>query len=163
LNRGSKLALGVLVALIVLFAAAKLHYAGRPPIVLPAADCNAELWNHVYERDRLRVIAECTAVEGRVVYVRHAEDGDLHIALDPDQKSVLNLINVIHAHRTLVVESICEHLPENAAAQAACSNFHRAVTVPAAGDHVRVTGAYVIDTDNGWAEIHPVSMIDVPR
>jgi hypothetical protein len=28
------------------------------------------------------------------------------------------------------------------------------------GAHVRATGTYVIDSHNGWAEIHPVSRIE---
>src|SRR5438445_1077322 len=64
---------------------------------------------HVYEKERLHVVAECTAVEGRLISLHAALDGDLHIALDPERKSVLNLVNVMHAHGALVVEVICEH------------------------------------------------------
>jgi len=28
------------------------------------------------------------------------------------------------------------------------------------GEHVRVTGTYVLDSHNGWTEIHPVTRID---
>jgi len=153
----------VLLALAGLLVVARLRYAGRAPARLPAANCDGQLWRHVNERERLEVIEECTAVEGKVVSRHRASDGDLHIALDPEDKSVLNLINVVHGRRTLVVEVICEHPPADAANQAACGDFRSQVTIPGVGDRVRVTGAYVTDRDNGWREIHPVTRIDVLR
>jgi hypothetical protein len=102
---------GLAAALVALFLMAKLHYAGKPTVKLPAENCNADQWKHVYEAERLHVIEACTAVEGRVVSIRRASDEDLHIGLDPDHKSVLNLTNVIHADGHLVVEVICDHTP----------------------------------------------------
>ena len=160
MGRLTKFAL-FLLAVVALAVHAKLHFRGKPQEVLPASDCDASLWNHTYEKERLHIIADCTAVEGRVVGVRQAEDGDLHISLNPDRKSVLNLVNVIHAHRTLVVELVCEHPPKEDPARAACGDFHPAITVPRMDDRVRIIGAYVTDTDNGWNEIHPVSRIEV--
>lgn len=152
--------LGILVLLIGIFIAAKMRYPGKAVMKLPASTCNADLWNHVYEKNRLKVIEECTSVEGRVVSLHESKDGDLHIALDPDAKSVLNLLNAIHAHRTLVVEAVCDHAPEGEEAMHACAGFHSQIIAPALGDRVRVTGAYVVDRDNGWTEIHPVSRIE---
>ena len=152
--------LGILVLLIGIFVAAKTRYSGKAVVKLPATNCNADLWDRVYEKNRLRVIEECTSVEGRVVSLHQSKDGDLHIALDPDAKSVLNLINAIHAHRTLVVEAVCDHAPEGEEATRACEGFHSQIVAPALGDRVRVIGAYVVDRDNGWAEIHPVSRIE---
>jgi hypothetical protein len=152
--------LGVVVLLISIFMAAKMRYSGTAVVKLPPTNCNADLWNRVYEKDRLKVMEECTSVEGRVVSLHQSKDGDLHIALDPDAKSVLNLINAIHAHRTLVVEAVCDHAPEAEEARHACASFHSSIVAPVLGDRVRVTGAYVVDRDNGWTEIHPVSRID---
>ena len=152
--------LGILMFLIVLFIAAKMRYSGRAVVKLPAANCNVDLWDHVYEKNRLRIIEECTSIEGRVVSLHQSEDGDLHIALDPDAKSVLNLVNAIHAHRTLVVEAVCDHTPGGEEAMHACTGFHSQIISPTLGDRVRVTGAYVVDRDNGWTEIHPVSRIE---
>src|ERR1700757_2858063 len=163
LSRTSKLALAVVLAIVAGFAALKLRYAGKAPVSLPAENCDAALWKHVYEKERLHVITECTVVEGRVVSLRRSPDGDLHIALDPANKSVLNLINLIHAHGTLVVEAICDHEPTDDAARTACKDFHPQLLPPNPGDRVRVTGAYVNDTDNGWNELHPVSRIEVLR
>jgi hypothetical protein len=153
----------MLVALAALFLMARLRYPGKTTVELPAGNCKADLWKHVYGAERLRVIAACTAVDGRVVSVRRESDGDLHIALDPDQESVLNLVNAIHAHGDLVVEVICEHAPSDADAGNACAAFTSQVTIPRIGDRVRVTGAYVTDRDNGWNELHPVTRIDILR
>jgi hypothetical protein len=153
--------LGALVLLIAALFAAKMRYRGEAPMKLPATDCNAALWDHVYERERLKVIEACTAVEGRIVSIHQSKDGDLHIGLDPDAKSVLNLVNVMHAHRTLVVEAVCDHPSNLAKVEQACSGFHSEIIVPAMGARVRVTGAYVTDRDNGWNEIHPVSRLEL--
>jgi hypothetical protein len=150
--------------LIVLFSAAigvMLRYPGKTSIKLQPAQCDAALWQHVYEKERLNVHEQCTAVEGRVASLDRSSDGDLHIGLDPDRKSVLNLINVIHGHRELVVEVVCGHPPTRKAAQAACANYRSQVKVPQVGDRIRVTGSYVTDRDMSWNEIHPVTRIDI--
>jgi hypothetical protein len=83
----------VLVVLAALLLVAKLRYAGKAPVKLPTESCDTSLWRHVYEKNRLQVIEACTAAEGRVTSVFESEDGDLHIALDPRDKAVLNLMN----------------------------------------------------------------------
>lgn len=142
---------------------ARIRYPGKPLIVLPAENCSSDLWNHVYDKGRLHIIQQCTAVDGRVVFIHYNADGDVHIALDPEDKSVLNLVNAMHAHRQLVVEAICDHPPSpmNSYAQAACKDFRSAITIPKVGDRIRVTGSYVTDRDNGWNEIHPATRIEV--
>jgi hypothetical protein len=154
----------MLAALFVIFASyfvARVRYAGKAPVKLPAQNCDSTLWNHINQKERLNVIEECTAVEGRVVSLHRNADGDIHIALDPDQKSALNLVNLIHAHGDLVVEIICEHTPVDAANQAACGAFHSSITLPNVGDRIRVTGSYVTDRDNGWNEVHPVTRLEL--
>jgi hypothetical protein len=153
--------LAVLAALAAAFLVLQLRYPGRAPVRLPAESCDAGLWKHVYRPERLKVLEACTEVEGRVVSLVREKDGDLHIALDPDQKSVVNLMNLIHGRGRLVVESVCDHPPAGGAAAAACAGFTPSVSIPAAGDRVRVTGAYVTDVENGWNEIHPVTRIEV--
>ncbi len=161
LSRRSRILPALLMVVIALFLLAKHRYEGKASIKLQAENCDRDLWNHVYERGRLQVVEPCTAIQGRVVSLHRATDGDLHIALDPEVKSVLNLVNVMHAHGTLVVEVICEHSPANAGDKAACGIFHSHITIPSVGDRVRVTGAYVIDRDNGWNEVHPVTRIEI--
>ena len=163
LKRRSVRILIVLATLGALFLMARLRYAGKPTVELSAGDCDADLWRHVYRADRLRVVARCTSVDGRVTSLDRGQDGDLHIALDPDHASILNLVNAIHGHRQLVVEVICEHTPADRDAAAACAAFTARVTVPKVGDRVRVTGAYVTDRETGWNEIHPATRIEILR
>jgi hypothetical protein len=153
----------VLLTLIALFIAARLRYPGKATVKLPPVDCNADLWKHVYSPERLGVIEACTAVAGRVVSVHRAVDGDLHIGLDPEQKSTLNLTNVMHAQRHLIVEVVCDHPSVKNQAGPACEGFASSITAPNVGDRIRVTGAYVTDRDNGWNEIHPVTHIETLR
>ncbi len=143
--------------------AAMIRYPGKAVVQLRSQDCDAGLWKHVYQKERLQVRQVCTVVEGRVVSMERSSDGDLHIGLDPRQKSVLNLINVVHSHSELVVEVIREHPPVKDPAKAACAGFHSKITIPAVGNLIRVTGAYVTDRDLGWNEIHPVTRIDIIR
>ena len=163
MSRISRITLAVLVALIALFLMPRLRYAGKAPVKLQAENCDPDLWKHVHEKERLHVIEECTAVEGRVVSLRRASDGDLHIGLDPENKSVLNLVNVMHVHGELVLEVICEHTPVHAGNKVACGAFHPQIMIPNVGDHVRVTGAYVTDRHHGWNEVHPVTRIEILR
>jgi hypothetical protein len=149
----------VLVAAGVLVLVVRARYPGKVTLRLPASECNADLWKNVGEPERLHVIAACTSVEGQVVSVYRASDGDLHIELDPYDKSVLNFVNVMHAHGHLVVEIICEHTPEDAGAVAACAGLTSQVMVPQINDYIRVTGSYVTDRETGWNEIHPVTRI----
>ena len=155
--------LAVLGALVAAFLLLKLRYPGKAPVKLPAESCDAALWKRVYRPERLRVLEACTAIEGRVVSLEREGDGDLHIVLDPDQKSVLNLVNAVHARGHLVVESVCDHAPAGGAATAACAGFAPQVTIPNTGDRVRVIGVYVTDRDIGWNEIHPVTRIEILR
>ena len=153
----------LLVAIVIFVFAAWVRYPGRAPVKLAVEQCDARLWNRVYEKDRLEVVEPCTAVEGRVKSVHFNEDGDVHIGLDPDQPSVLNLMNATHGGRELVVEIVCDHLPPRAPARATCAGYQPQVTPPKVGDRIRVTGAYVTDRDNGWREVHPVTRIEVLR
>jgi hypothetical protein len=79
-----------------------------------------------------------------VVQVRHEPDGDLHIdvALDAAYSTLIDEVNSSEQHGALLVEFMPRdggHLP-----------------VPAVSDHLRLTGAWVDDTDHGWNELHPV-------
>lgn len=161
MQRSARLRVGILAAVALCLVAVWLRYPGKAPAKLPTENCDSALWEHVYQKERLRVVQACTVVEGRVKSVWREHDGDLHIALDPAEKSVLNIFNLVHAHRTLVVEIICEHDASGDVARAACGGLRSQVTIPSPGDRLRVTGAYVVDKDNGWMEIHPVTRIEV--
>lgn len=115
------------------------------PIVRPAA-CRApgDVLAGVWHPSRLRVLADCQRAVGRVITVRHEQDGDLHfnLATDPAYDFLLNEGNLSMQGGVLVVEFMPRdggHLP-----------------APTVGDHLTVTGAWVYDADQGWNELHPV-------
>jgi hypothetical protein len=122
--------------------------------------CDAELWQHIYHPDRLQVIHSCMTVRGRVDAVRQEPDGDLHILL-ATRPALVNSANVTYEHGDLVLEEICQGPVTQADAIDACQGVPHNLTVPAAGDRVKVTGSYVLDADHGWMEIHPVTRLTV--
>jgi hypothetical protein len=122
--------------------------------------CDAALWQHVYHPDRLQVIHSCMTVRGRVDAVRQEPDGDLHILL-ATRPALVNSANVTYQHGDLVLEEICQGPVTQADAIDACQGVPHNLTVPSAGDRVRVTGSYVLDADHGWMEIHPVTKLTV--
>jgi hypothetical protein len=114
-------------------------------------DCRApnDVLAGVYHPERLRVLAPCRIAAGSVVRVRHEPDGDLHIdvALDAAYSSLIDEVNRSERDGALVVEFMARdggHLP-----------------TPAVGDHIRLTGAWVDDTDHGWNELHPVWSVQI--
>jgi hypothetical protein len=130
-----------------------------------AGGCNAELWDHVYNKSRLHIVHGCIAVTGTIRHIKREADGDKHIqlAVDPEFSKLLNARNKTAQGGTLIVETICEAPPTQDAAEIACRDFHSPVAVPKAGSKVRVIGSYVLDRATGWMEIHPASSIEVLR
>jgi hypothetical protein len=130
--------------------------------VAVASGCDTELWNHVWHKTRLHIVETCIAVTGTVKHVKRESDGDDHIqlAVDPEFLKLLNEKNKTAQGNTLILEPICQGPVTQADAEAACHDFHSAVDIPAAGAKIRVVGSYVLDTNGGWMEIHPVSSIE---
>lgn len=128
-----------------------------------ASACDASLWNHVYHSYRLTVLKSCTTVTGTIDHIIHEKDGDTHIRLklDTAYTSMLNSKNVSDQYGDLVLEPVCEESPTQTDAIGACTGYRSDVVVPAVGTHVGVNGSYVLDTDHGWNEIHPVTSITV--
>jgi hypothetical protein len=107
----------------------------------------------VYHSKRLTVRASCKTGAGTVVHVKQESgsggDGDLHIQLklDPAYVSLRNAKNVSLQGGNLVVEYMPRdggHLPK-----------------PAVGEHLVLKGAWVLDTQHGWQELHPVWSVTV--
>ena len=127
-------------------------------------ECNPSFWDHVYNPQRLQVIDMCTSVSGIVETMRGEDDGDYRIglALDSEYAYMINDANRKSQHGNLVVEIICQLKVTDLDAKKACSNFVHTVYIPMLGMHVKVTGSYVLDKDHfGWAEIHPVTKLEV--
>jgi len=86
-------------------------------------------------------------------------DGDVHLRLNLDQaySNLSNSANDQYQYGNLVVEIICVNQPSQTDAIPACQNYTNQIPVPSPGQHITITGPYVLDSDHyNWAEIHPV-------
>jgi len=128
----------------------------------PAGGCDASLWNHVYNPTRLQQLAPCTSVTGVIDESSVDPDGDQHflLKLDPGQDTLVNKRNGKKKGGDIVLEIVCANPTTMKKAKSACKGYTNPIAIPAVGTHVRATGSYVIDSHNGWAEIHPVSKIE---
>ena len=121
--------------------------------------CDASLWNHVYDPTRLQQLAPCLSVTGVIDESDADPDGDQHflLRLDPGQDTLVNKRNRKKKGGDIVLEIVCANLTTMKKAKSACAGYRNPIAIPAVGAHVRATGTYVLDTHNGWTEIHPVS------
>jgi hypothetical protein len=139
-----------------------------------AGGCDAGLWDHVYNPERLVVKQKCISVTGTIVDatnkkrkdgVRKEADGDTHgwLKVDPQFKTLLNAGNVIDEGGNLVFEIVCNFGVSQADAKSSCSaSYHTPVILAPVGSHVRIMGSYVQEKNHAkWMEIHPVSSITV--
>ena len=124
-----------------------------------ATGCDASLWNHVYSPKRLQQLAPCISVTGVIEESSVDDDGDQHflLKLDPGQDKLLNKRNQKKKSGDIVLEIVCANPTTMKKPKSACAGYTNPIRIPAVGEHVKATGTYVIDTHNGWAEIHPVS------
>jgi hypothetical protein len=138
-------------------------------------DCSgaAALQKHIYKPDRLVEQKPCITVKGIIRKKLKEGDGDFHVRLelDPDQPSdlLLNARNKKGQHGFFVFEPICVNNVTQASAKKACAaksptnHWKQKISLPNVGDHVEVTGVFVLDQEggHGWLEIHPVTAIKV--
>jgi hypothetical protein len=128
----------------------------------PAAGCDPSLWKHIYHSYRLEILNPCIQATGTVDAIRREADGDLHVLVHLDAGQALtNEVNDQDQHGGLVVEPVCVHPPTQTDAKPSCEGFvdHSGMTGIRVGDHVAVLGAWVLDHEHGWNEIHPVTRI----
>jgi hypothetical protein len=60
----------------------------------------------------------------------------------------------------LVIEAVCMNKVSVKKVGNTCKGYINNIELPNIGDHVKVTGSLVIDSHNGWAEIHPITRIE---
>jgi hypothetical protein len=120
--------------------------------------------SHVYSPNRLKLLSACVTVTGVIDAIRIEKDGDLHILLrlDPGQAKYINVKNAAE-NGDLVLEPVCVRAPTQSDAVAACAGFRNRLRMPAVGAHVFATGAWVLDQDHGWLEIHPLFAFGAAR
>jgi hypothetical protein len=158
-------ALGVTLLLILFFAAVASAQS--------SSSCDAKLWKHVYNPQRLKIHDACISVTGTIVDathgkrkdgLRHEGDGDTHgwLKLDPLFRNLLNAGNKSDEDGNLVFEVICKYRVTQKDAILACRDFPSNIKIPPVGTRVRITGSYVQDQEHAkWMEIHPVTSIEV--
>jgi len=90
-------------------------------------------------------------------------DGDQHflLKLDPGQDSLVNKRNAKKKGGDIVLEIVCANPTKMKKVKSACTGYTNPIAIPSVGKHVTATGTYVLDTHNGWVEIHPVSRLEV--
>lgn len=147
---------------------AGLHAA--PVATAARSACRSDPLANVYHPSRLDVLAACTTVSGTVESVRHEDDGDVHfdLGLDAPYRSMLDAENDSEQHGWLVIEIVPADEPgcvKGEPPRPASGSYDYGICTgadeqtPGVGEHVWVTGPYVIDTFHGWAEIHPAWQI----
>jgi hypothetical protein len=122
----------------------------------------------VHNPDRLQVLDPCKHATGVVVDVAHEDDGDYHVwfKVDPGLEYLLNPENHFQARPALLAEITpdCPEATNPPDAQSAARCPKSTLPIPAIGDHIAIDGPWVLDTDHGWREIHPVDSIRIlPR
>ena len=55
-----------------------------------------------------------------------------------------------------LIEPVCEGKITQQDAQAACAGYANPIRVPPVGTRVTAVGAYVLDNQHGWMELHPL-------
>ena len=125
--------------------------------------CDPNIWKYVYDPTRLEVIDKCMTATGVIEESSADDDGDQHmlLKLDAGQENLLNKKNIKEKNGYLVIEAVCMANITNPKVGGACKGYVNHVQLPEVGNHVKVTGSYVIDSHNGWAEIHPITKIQV--
>ncbi len=131
----------------------------------PPPTCDASLISHLHDPQRLQIMQSCVTVTGVVMDQHASDDGDydVPIAPDPEFANLLNDGNKSKLNGWLQVEVICQapihaDVPDS---YRACANYTGNVTVPPVGAHIQATGAYTLDHDHGWMEVHPASVITI--
>ena len=137
----------------------------------------------VYLSGRLRELDRCQMVSGTVDCLKLEPDGDYHVRLrvDPQYAALLRPANRLQTCAGepgphLVVEIIPQH-PQGVLFRTNNADAGGFIdpAIPKPGEHITVTGPYVIDTNSlhrilyqgqaaeNWAEIHPAWAIRADR
>ncbi len=127
------------------------------------AACNQQYWTYVYNPERLEILDKCKTVTGVIEESSANEDGDQHmlLRLDKGQDHLVNERNLMKKQGDLVIEAVCANKVLRRKVGNTCEGYINKIQIPQIGQHVSVSGSYVIDSHNGWAEIHPIMKLQV--
>ncbi|GAC1424619.1 MAG: hypothetical protein NVS1B13_15860 [Flavisolibacter sp.] len=125
--------------------------------------CNQHYWSYVYNPARLEIVDKCKTVTGIIEESSPNEDGDQHmlLRLDKGQEHLVNEKNLNKKQGDLVIEAVCANKVLRRKVGNTCEGYINKILIPQVGQHVSVTGSYVIDSHNGWAEIHPIMKLKI--
>ncbi len=150
------------------FAQKKKHKKYKTELSIPAPqtsiiNCDTSMWKYVYNRERLTVIEKCKTVTGIIEESHADDDGDQHmlLKLDKGQENLLTKRNHAKKQGYLVIEAVCANKTILKKVGSTCQGYINHIQIPTIGKHVKVTGSLVIDSHNGWAEIHPITHIEI--
>jgi hypothetical protein len=134
------------------------------PVTHPQSGCTAGPPEAgVYQPDRLEVLDPCRHAEGTVVDVAAEDDGDYHVWFTPDPgyTGLMNSENHFQGRPAMLAEITpdCAGSPPDSSAAAKCPRS--TLPIPKIGEHISIDGPWVLDTNHGWREIHPVDSINI--
>ena len=146
------------------FLACSQTTAPKAPHSSPGSACgSAPPLAGIYQPDRLQVIDPCRHAVGLVVSVVPEGDGDYHlwIVLDPAYTDLMNAENHFQGKPTMLAEIVPDCGVNAAPPDSSTANKcpPTKLTVPTAGRRIAIDGPWVLDTNHGWQEIHPVDTI----
>ncbi|MHB1445322.1 MAG: hypothetical protein ACYCZV_06665 [Acidimicrobiales bacterium] len=165
-------------ALLLLVAAGVASCTAGPALPASTGACRSgDPLANVYHPYRLQVRSACMTVTGTVVYIRSEDDGDVHfdLALPASESHLLDQANYGHEDGQLVAEVVPADQPgctpgqppplpptayrSSSYSYGTCTGAD--IATPPMGTQVRISGPYVLDSDHGWMEIHPVWSVTV--
>ena len=115
--------------------------------------------------DRLQVLDRCKHAEGTVVHVALQPDGDYHVWFrpDPGYEYLLNDQNHFQARPAMLAEITpdCDLATNPPGPESAARCPKSKLPIPTLGDQIATDGPWVLDTNHGWREIHPVDSIQI--
>jgi hypothetical protein len=107
---------------------------------------------NIHHPNRLKILESEKEVSGVVRGVKSELDGDIHIRLYIEDKSLLTINNQKDEDGCLVLEIVCA----KESIFSTCKNYKSKIPIPKVGDSIQVSGPYVYDKIHGINEIHPV-------
>jgi hypothetical protein len=101
-----------------------------------------------------------------LIAVIREPDGDYHLwfKVDPGYESLLNnRENHFQARPAMLAEIVpnCPLTTNPPDADSAARCPRSTLPLPVIGDHISIDGPWVLDTNHGWREIHPVDSIRI--